>query len=73
MGGLMPDKRRVKLIRLGGSQVILIPGELQLPSEWARISRDGDRIILDPVLDDDIARKLESMTPDSDGSVKLPE
>lgn len=44
----MPERRRIKLIREGGSQVVPIPIGLELPGDEVTIYRDGDRLVLEP-------------------------
>lgn len=49
----MPDpssaRRQVRLFRNNRSQAIRIPVEFELPGSEAIISRDGDRLIIEPV------------------------
>lgn len=42
-------KRTVSLFRNGRSQAIRIPKEFELPGEEATISKDGKRLIVEPV------------------------
>ncbi|ODN66215.1 antitoxin [Methylobrevis pamukkalensis] len=41
--------REVRLFRNNRSQAVRIPAEFELPGDGVRISRDGDRLILEPV------------------------
>jgi antitoxin VapB len=43
------DRKRVRLFRNGRSQAVRIPKELEFPGEEVVVSRDGDRLILEPV------------------------
>jgi antitoxin VapB len=47
-----PTSRQVKLFRNNRSQAVRIPAEFALPGDKVLISRDGDRLILEPVLSD---------------------
>ena len=44
-----PVPRRVRLFRNNRNQAIRIPVEFELPGSEATISRDGDRLIIEPV------------------------
>ena len=44
-----PAPRRVRLFRNNRNQAIRIPVEFELPGSEAIISRDGDRLIIEPV------------------------
>ena len=41
--------RRVSLFRNGANQAVRIPREFELPGTEARLRREGDRLILEPV------------------------
>lgn len=43
------DVRVVSLFRNGANQAVRIPREFELPGTEARLRRDGDRLILEPV------------------------
>jgi antitoxin VapB len=47
-----PSSKQVKLFRNNRSQAVRIPAEFALPGDKVLISRDGDRLILEPVLSD---------------------
>ena len=47
-----PTSRQVTLFRNNRSQALRIPAEFALPGNKVLISRDGDRLILEPVLSD---------------------
>lgn len=38
-----------KLFRHGGSQAVRLPKDFRLPGTEVRISRDGDKVVLEPV------------------------
>ncbi len=44
-----PQSRQVRLFRNNRNQAIRIPVEFELPGEEAIISRDGDRLIIEPL------------------------
>lgn len=44
-----PPAREVKLFRNNRSQAIRIPAEFELPGDRARIRKEGDRLIVEPV------------------------
>ncbi|HLI67078.1 MAG TPA: AbrB/MazE/SpoVT family DNA-binding domain-containing protein [Caulobacteraceae bacterium] len=37
-----------KLFKVGGSQAVRLPKEFRMPGDTVLISRDGDRVILEP-------------------------
>ncbi|ESX05314.1 NtrP protein [Mesorhizobium sp. LSJC268A00] len=45
----IPPSREAKLFRNNRSQAVRIPVEFELPGEKVLISRDGDRLIIEPV------------------------
>ena len=44
-----PESRQVRLFRNNRNQAIRIPVEFELPGKEALISRDGDRLIIEPL------------------------
>lgn len=58
-----PAPRRVRLFRNNRNQAIRIPVEFELPGSEASISRDGDRLIIEPVRQKGLAALLESWEP----------
>ncbi|MGC0396979.1 antitoxin VapB [Bradyrhizobium diazoefficiens] len=44
-----PAAKEVRLFRNNRSQAIRIPAEFELPGERAVISREGDRLVIEPV------------------------
>ena len=47
----MTDKRIVRLIRIGGDQVVEIPPEFEVPYSDAVIRKQGNRLIIEPAKD----------------------
>ena len=58
-----PTSRQVRLFRDGRSQVIRIPVEFELSGNEATISRDGDRLIIEPVRKKGLAALLDGWEP----------
>jgi len=55
-----PAPRQVRLFRNNRNQAIRIPVEFELPGSEAIISRDGDRLIIEPVRQGGLAALLDS-------------
>lgn len=47
----MSEKRQVKLFRNGRNQAVRIPREFELPGEDAIMTKEGDRIVIEPAKD----------------------
>jgi antitoxin VapB len=58
-----PAPRQVRLFRNNRNQAIRIPVEFELPGSEAIISRDGDRLIIEPVRKKGLAALLDSWEP----------
>ena len=58
-----PASRQVRLFRNNRNQAIRIPVEFELPGEEAIITRDGDRLIIEPVRRRGLAALLDSWEP----------
>ena len=58
-----PVSRQVRLFRNNRNQAIRIPVEFELPGEEAIISRDGDRLIIEPVRKKGLLALLASWEP----------
>ena len=56
----IPAPRHVRLFRNNRNQAIRIPVEFELPGSEAIISRDGDRLIIEPVRTWGLAALLDS-------------
>ncbi|BCM83413.1 AbrB/MazE/SpoVT family DNA-binding domain-containing protein [Methylobacterium indicum] len=59
----IPQAREVKLFRNNRSQAVRIPAEFALPGDRVRISRDGDRLILEPIGKKDLLEVLATLEP----------
>jgi len=55
--------RQVRLFRNNRNQAIRIPVEFELPGSEATISRDGNRLIIEPVCKKGLAVLLDSWEP----------
>ena len=58
-----PAPRHVRLFRNNRNQAIRIPKEFELPGTEAIISRDGDRLIIEPLRRKGLAALLDSWEP----------
>jgi antitoxin VapB len=58
-----PAPRHVRLFRNNRNQAIRVPKEFELPGTEAIISRDGDRLIIEPVRRKGLAALLDSWEP----------
>jgi antitoxin VapB len=58
-----PASRRVRLFRNNRNQAIRIPVEFELPGTEAVISREGDRLVIEPVRRKGLAALLDSWEP----------
>lgn len=58
-----PAPRHVRLFRNNRNQAIRIPVDFELPGTEAIISRDGDRLIIEPVRPKTLNALLDSWEP----------
>ncbi len=58
-----PAPRQVRLFRNNRNQAVRIPVEFELPDSEAIISRDGERLIIEPVRKRGLAALLDSWEP----------
>ena len=58
-----PAPRRVRLFRNNRNQAVRIPVEFELPGNEALISRDGDRLIIEPARKGGLAALLDRWGP----------
>ena len=58
-----PVPRHVRLFRNNRNQAIRIPVEFELPGNEAIISRDGDRLVVEPLRRKGLAALLDSWEP----------
>ena len=59
----MTEQRHVKLFRNGRNQAVRIPVEFELPGDEAVMSRDGDRLVIEPMRKRGLLALLDSMEP----------
>ena len=59
----VPTSRRVRLFRNNRNQAVRIPVEFELPGNEAIISREGERLIIEPVRKKGLAALLDSWEP----------
>ena len=58
-----PAPRQVRLFRNNRNQAIRIPVEFELPGNEAVISREGDRLVIEPVRKRGLAALLDGWEP----------
>lgn len=58
-----PRPKEARLFRNNRSQAVRIPVEFELPGEAVLISRDGDRLIIEPIRKKGLLALLESWGP----------
>jgi antitoxin VapB len=59
----MSDKRRVSLFRNGRNQAVRIPREFELPGDEAILTREGHRLVLEPVEPHSLLAWLATLAP----------
>ena len=63
-----PASRRVSLFRNGKNQAVRIPRDFEMHAKEAKLTKEGDRLILEPVLEEssllDVLSKLPPLTED---------
>lgn len=59
----MPSERRVRLFRNGRNQAIRIPREFELAGDEAILRREGDRLIIEPVVKRGLLAALAVLEP----------
>lgn len=60
MSSSVPSPRRARLFRNNRNQAVRIPVEFELPGSEVLISRDGDRLIIEPVSTTGLTALLDS-------------
>src|SRR5579862_1691842 len=60
---LMPERRHVSLFRNGRNQAVRIPVEFELPGDEAIMTRDGERLVIEPIRKRGLVALLKSMRP----------
>lgn len=58
-----PAPRHVRLFRNNRNQAVRIPKEFELPGSEAIISRDGDRLVIEPARRKGLVALLDSWEP----------
>ncbi len=59
----MSEQRRVRLFRNGRKQAVRIPVEFELPGDEAIMSRDGDRLVIEPTRKRGLLALLATLEP----------
>jgi antitoxin VapB len=59
----MSAKRRVSLFKNGRNQAVRIPREFELPGDEAILSKDGDRLIIEPASPRSLLAVLDGLEP----------
>lgn len=59
----MSAKRRVSLFKNGRNQAVRIPREFELPGHEAILSKDGDRLIIEPASPRSLLAVLDGLEP----------
>lgn len=59
----MTTERRVSLFRNGRNQALRIPRDLELPGREARLRKEGDRLIVEPVPGPSLLEVLARLQP----------
>ena len=59
----MGIERRVKLFKNGRSQAVRIPKEFELPGSDAIIRKEGDRLVIEPVVPPSLLAVLAELGP----------
>ncbi len=59
----MQSQRRVKLFKNGRNQAVRIPREFELPGEEAILSKEGDRLIIEPAQPRSLLKVLAGLSP----------
>ncbi len=68
---MRPEPRHVKLFRNNRNQAVRIPVEFELPGDEAIISRDGDRLILEPVRKKGLLNLLATWEPEDEAFAEI--
>jgi len=59
----VPTERRVRLFRHGRDQAVRIPRDLEIPGSEALLRKEGDRLILEPMLRPSLLELLSTWLP----------
>jgi antitoxin VapB len=63
MPDTIADERHVRLFRNGRNQAVRIPREFELPGEEAILRKEGNRLVLEPIVKSSILDVLAGMEP----------
>jgi antitoxin VapB len=59
----MPIERKVRLFRNGRNQAVRIPRDLELPGSEALLRKEGDRLVVEPMLRRSLLELLSTWEP----------
>lgn len=59
----MTAERHVRIFRNGRNQAVRIPREFELPGDAARMWRDGDRLVIEPMRRKNLLALLATLEP----------
>ncbi len=65
------ESRRVRIFRNGRNQAVRIPREFEFAGSEAVLTKDGDRLILEPARKRGLLAALAQMTPLEEGDLPL--
>ena len=67
-GRPMPDaERHIRLFRIGRNQALRIPREFELAGHEAILRKDGDRLIIEPLIKGRLLALLAALEPMEEG------
>ena len=66
-------ERRVKLFRIGRSQAVRIPRELELPGKEAIMRKEGERLIIEPARRKSLLAELAALPPLDEEFPEIPD
>lgn len=69
----MQPERHVRLFRNGQNQALRIPKEFELEGNEAIIHKDGNRLIIEPVIKTSLLELLASWEPFEDDFPEIPD
>jgi antitoxin VapB len=67
------QERRVRLFKNGQNQAVRIPREFELPGDEAIMRKDGERLIIEPVVGRSLLALLDSWESDLADDEAFPE
>jgi antitoxin VapB len=56
-------RRRVRLFKNGRNQALRIPREFELPGDEAIVSKEGDRLVIEPIRQKSLLALLATLSP----------